>query len=153
LKKVTIFTLFRMKSYFFGGFTVRNYNKSVRGKKNYATTIKRYWAERKSQKINRARSSCSLKFLEWNLILKNEISLLKIDDWVTFFNTDSFVTFCYSLKKLDSTPKILESGVWKKNRPADSSLEESREKFNVRRIFLSLKKTFRSRETRGKGLT
>jgi len=49
-----------------------------------------------------------LKSLDWNLILKNEISFLKIDYQLLFFNADTVVTLCHSLE-LDFTPKILES--------------------------------------------
>jgi len=45
--------------------------------------------------------------LEWNLTLKNKISVLKIGNRIIlFYNTDS--SFFHSLE-LDSTPKILES--------------------------------------------
>jgi len=37
----------------------------------------------------------------------SKISLLKINYWTLFFNTDSIITLCHFLE-LDSSPKILE---------------------------------------------
>ena len=51
----------------------------------------------------------SLQFLEWNVTLKSEISLLKkLTIESLFFNIGSIVILCYSLE-LGSIPTILKS--------------------------------------------